>query len=151
MSRSVELDYVDRGEGVCYRLLRSVSCLQQLDHENILPLHLVNLDASSNRLTLFYADSGVPLEVVLQKGRLPFYQAKDVLRQVLRALAHCHSQGICHRNLKPKYLLLRESSRGSAAEPLLDVRWRGDDSRARWKEVMERGGGIRVKGKVAES
>ena len=32
MRREVELDYVDRNEGVCYRLLRSVSCLQQLHH-----------------------------------------------------------------------------------------------------------------------
>ena len=58
MCRSVELDYVDRGEGVCYRLLRSVSCLQQLHHDNILPLQVVNLDATTNRLTLFYEDAG---------------------------------------------------------------------------------------------
>ena len=121
MCRSVELDYVDRGEGVCYRLLRSVSCLQQLHHDNILPLQLVNLDASTNRLTLFYADAGTPLETVLQTQQLPIYQAKDILRQVLRALAHCHCQGITHRNLKPKYLLLRQSNRGTEDAPLYDV------------------------------
>ena len=75
MCRSVELDYVDRGEGVCYRLLRSVSCLQQLHHDNILPLQVVNLDATANRLTLFYADAGVPLETILQTRQLPIYQA----------------------------------------------------------------------------
>lgn len=48
--RSVELDYVDKGEGVCYRLLRSVSCLQQLHHPHIVPLQLINLDPPRNRV-----------------------------------------------------------------------------------------------------
>ena len=88
MRRSVELDYVDRGEGVCYRLLRSVSCLQQLQHENILPLQIVNLDATTNRLILFYADAGVPLETVLQGGKLPLYQAKDDGRNRICVFQH---------------------------------------------------------------
>ncbi|EOD17054.1 cyclin-dependent kinase, partial [Emiliania huxleyi CCMP1516] len=35
--------------------------------------------------------------------------------QVLQALAHCHAQGITHRNLKPKYIMLEEA--GGAAAP----------------------------------
>ena len=62
MCREVELDYVDRGEGVCYRLLRSVSCLQQLHHPNIVPLVLINLEQQHNTLRLFYEDAGLPLE-----------------------------------------------------------------------------------------
>ncbi|KAL1528651.1 hypothetical protein AB1Y20_009989 [Prymnesium parvum] len=135
MCRSVELDYVDRGEGVCYRLLRSVSCLQQLRHENILPLEIVNLDRESNRLVLFYADSGVSLETLLANGKLPLYQAKDILRQLLRALAHCHGQGICHRNLKPKYVLLRKSARGTDEAPLYDARL-SDFNSMRWLGVL---------------
>ena len=50
MCRSVELDYVDKGEGVCYRLLRSVSCLQQLHHPHIVPLKLINLDTARNEV-----------------------------------------------------------------------------------------------------
>ena len=50
MCRSVELDYVDKGEGVCYRLLRSVSCLQQLHHPHIVPLLLINLDTPCNEV-----------------------------------------------------------------------------------------------------
>jgi serine/threonine protein kinase len=133
--RSVELDYVDRGEGVCYRLLRSVSCLQQLHHDNILPLLIINLDASTNRLTLFYADAGVPLERILHVGKLPLYQAKDILRQVLRALAHCHCQGITHRNLKPKYIMLRDTNRGTEEAPLYDVRL-SDFNSVRWLGVQ---------------
>lgn len=39
---------------------------------------------------------------------MPFLRSPFLYRQVLRALAHCHSQGIIHRNLKPKYILLNE-------------------------------------------
>ena len=108
MCREVVLDYVDPGEGVCYRLLRSVSCLQQLQHPNIVPLVLINLETDRNQLRLFYEDAGRPLEECLKSnGRLPLCQAREVIRQILSALAHCHCQGITHRNLKPKYVLLR--------------------------------------------
>ena len=107
MCREVVLDYVDPGEGVCYRLLRSVSCLQQLHHPNIVPLALINLEPARNQLRLLYQDAGQPLEEQLKHGALPLAQARDVLRQILVALAHCHCQGITHRNLKPKYVLLR--------------------------------------------
>ena len=159
MCRVVNLDYVDKGQGVCYRLLRSVSCLQQLHHPNIVPLVLINLEPRHNKLRLFYEDVGRALEDQIQThGKLPMPQAKEVLRQVLTALvpldsisatpqhasahhgavssqvltalAHCHCQGITHRNLKPKYVLLRPSphNAGHWAVKLSDfnsVRWLG--------------------------
>ena len=159
MCRVVDLDYVDKGEGVCYRLLRSVSCLQQLHHPNIVPLVLINLEPRHNKLRLFYEDVGRALEDQIQThGKLSMPQAKEVLRQVLTALvplasilatpqharahhgavssqvltalAHCHCQGITHRNLKPKYVLLRPSphNAGHWAVKLSDfnsVRWLG--------------------------
>ena len=107
MCREVELDYVDRGEGVCYRLLRSVSCLQQLHHPHIVPLVFINLETERNTLRLLYEDAGNPLEEELKANRpLSLADARSVLRQVLEALAHRHGQGITHRNLKPKYMLL---------------------------------------------
>ena len=48
----------------------------------------------------------IPSTTLLRLPRPP-RQAREVLRQVLHALAHCHCQGITHRNLKPKYVLLR--------------------------------------------
>ena len=128
MCREVELDYVDRGEGVCYRLLRSVSCLQQLHHPNIVPLVFINLEPKHNRLRLCYEDAGMPLEEELKTSKLSLPQAREVLRQVLHALAHCHCQGITHRNLKPKYVLLRKRGDGGLHVKLSDfnsVRWLG--------------------------
>ena len=40
-------------------------------------------------------------------GKLPLAEARVILRQLLMALAHCHGQGVTHRNLKPKYVLLQ--------------------------------------------
>mmetsp|Transcript_46604 Transcript_46604/g.151269 ORF Transcript_46604/g.151269 Transcript_46604/m.151269 type:complete len:827 (-) Transcript_46604:39-2519(-) len=115
LCRSVDLDYVEAGEGVSYRLLRSISCLQQLHHPTVVPLLLVNVDVPRNQLQLFYGDVGTPLEVLLKAGRVAMEDARCVLRQVLQALAHCHAQGITHRNLKPKYIMLEEA--GGAAAP----------------------------------
>lgn len=73
----------------------------------------------SNRLTLFYADAGVSLESkLLESGKLPLAQTRDIVRQILRALAHCHIQGITHRNLKPKYVMLQDKVSGPLYPPL---------------------------------
>jgi serine/threonine protein kinase len=133
MCRSVKLDYIEAGEGVSYRLLRSISCLQQLHHPTIVPLLLVNVDVPRNKLQLFYGDVGVSLEAHLKdRAALPMAEARCVVRQVLQALAHCHAQGITHRNLKPKYILLDQSPAGGA---LPGERWNvrlSDFNSVRW-------------------
>ena len=40
---------------------------------------------------------------------------RTILRQLLMALAHCHGQGVTHRNLKPKYVLLQPREVDTAA------------------------------------
>ena len=106
---TMALDYLEPREGICYRLLRSISCLQHLRHPSIVPLVMVNVDKAHNKIQLFYGDSGTSLEHVLRREtRLPLAEARHVLRQVLEALAHCHSRGVAHRNLKPKYIILRK-------------------------------------------
>ena len=40
---------------------------------------------------------------------------RTILRQLLMALAHCHGQGVTHRNLKPKYVLLQPREVDAAA------------------------------------
>ena len=135
--RRVALDYVDRGEGVCYRLLRSVSVLQQLRHPHVVHVALVHLDVGRNELRVFSDDHGVSLEAILEerdasdelRGGLPLAEAREVMRQTLLAVAHCHRVGVAHRNIKPKYILIaRKGANGAPHVKLGDfnsVRWLG--------------------------
>lgn len=126
-----------------------------------MPLVVVNLEAQRNQLRLLYEDAGTPLEEELKNGNklplaqatkpppprepspsfhtfacwasLPCRQARDVLRQILRALAYCHCQGITHRNLKPKYVLLKRKSDGEGKRREVGFAGSGDDSvKGRW-------------------
>ena len=55
-------------------------------------------------------------------GKLPLEEARTILRQLLKALAHCHGQGVTHRNLKPKYVLLHPRPSDAAAPAALSPR-----------------------------
>ena len=59
---------------------------------------------------------GHPLHRVV--GRLPWHRLKDLLLQLLDALAHSHARGVVHRDLKPGNVLLTD--RGGLRAMLTD-------------------------------
>lgn len=46
------------------------------------------------------------LESILKKRPLTQEELKVVIRQLLLAIQHAHSKGICHRDLKPDNILV---------------------------------------------
>ena len=103
----------------------------QRPNTSLLPRMLSQIEArlTRNQLRLFYEDVGQPLEEHLRGGRLPLAQARDVLRQILIALAHCHCQGITHRNLKPKYVLLRRNDGDDGSHAAAASSWTAANGR----------------------
>ena len=108
--REVDADYISRGDGLCYRLLRSISCLKQLVHPNLLQLQAVNLSNETNRVQLLFEDGGdtvpvarlddplgglqrqVPDEDATGRCRVQQRQPVDVSGSAVPASA-CHAPG----------------------------------------------------------
>lgn len=53
-----------------------------------------------------YAENGSILDLIHRERRLPESRAAHFFRQILSAVDHCHSQGICHRDIKCENILL---------------------------------------------
>lgn len=84
------------------RLVREVALMEVLDHENIVQLYETYETADALYLVMEYV-AGYNLEEYLKrlvKGRLDENEARDIFRQVVMAVDHCHSKWVVHRDLK---------------------------------------------------
>ncbi|MCB9796580.1 MAG: protein kinase [Alphaproteobacteria bacterium] len=95
---------------------REVEAIARMDHPHIVRVHdHGRVDAASARLSGGRLQEGQPYLVmelatagtlVRRCGRLPWDEARRVLRALLQALAHAHARGVVHLDLKPENVLL---------------------------------------------
>ena len=116
--------------------LRALKLLQP--HPNIVPLVAV-YPSGQRGLSIAFDYCPMDLREVLEVRRktfrqpLAFFYIQTIIRDLFRALVHCHANGIMHRDLKPGNLLI--SSRGvirlcdfGLAKPYVDSKEVNDDS-----------------------
>jgi len=88
------------------RFLREIEIAAQLQHPHILPL----LDSGEAEGFLYYVmpfiDGESLRDRLARQGELPIPEAVRVLAEVADALAHAHSRGVVHRDIKPDNVML---------------------------------------------
>ncbi len=95
------------------RFLREIELAASLTHPHILPI----FDSGSVRLTPGGVEEpyyvmpfieGLSLrERLSREGQIPMEDAFRITRQIGAALAHAHSRGVIHRDVKPENILLQ--------------------------------------------
>lgn len=108
-------------KNITWRYEREKQLLKEVDHTNIVRLLAVY---TSPRAQYFVMElcSGGHLGYALKEaplGRLDSVTAKCYITQIIHAVAHCHKNGICHRDIKLQNILL-ESNAKDAQVKLVD-------------------------------
>ena len=89
------------------RLAREARTVAQLEHPNIVSLHAVKtLERAGGLALVMQIVPGRTLKAALARGPLSPEHAEHVLRDIARALAYAHRNGVVHRDVKPENIFL---------------------------------------------
>ncbi|KPM36817.1 hypothetical protein AK830_g9761 [Neonectria ditissima] len=91
------------------RKFQEADLLRQLRHPNI--LSYVDAISSPHSLYTFteLASGGDLMSFIYRQGSVKEFDARIIIRQVVRGLGYLHGKGIVHRDLKPENILLAYS------------------------------------------
>ena len=91
------------------RFEREIRVAARLQHPHIVPLLAAGDVTGLPYYTMPYV-AGASLRERMQAGPIPQHEAQSILRDVAKALAYAHRQGIVHRDIKPENVLLSEGT-----------------------------------------
>jgi eukaryotic-like serine/threonine-protein kinase len=88
------------------RFDREIKLLASLQQANIVPLLATGRAAGYPYYTMPFVEGRSLRDRLAREGVLPIGEAVNLLRDVARALAYAHAQGVVHRDIKPGNVLL---------------------------------------------
>lgn len=93
------------------RVQREITIAKLLNHNNIITVHDVLEKPNHIWIVMEYAAHGELYELLITNGALPSDVARDIFKQILSAVHHCHSFGVIHRDLKLENILVFDKHR----------------------------------------
>ncbi len=94
------------------RFLSEARTAARLAHPHIVPIHAVEVVGDFVFYVMGYVDGESLAQRISSRGPLPAREGARLLRETAWALAHAHTQGVVHRDIKPDNILIeRESGR----------------------------------------
>ncbi|MDX2177937.1 MAG: protein kinase [Candidatus Sumerlaeia bacterium] len=105
-------DHIAENPDMVARFRLEAKAARKLAHPNIVRIHDIGEEDGRKHLSMEYV-SGGDLRGYLRArhGALPVPEAVSVLRDIARALAHAHHEGVLHRDIKPGNILVTRSGR----------------------------------------
>lgn len=88
-------------------LLQEARMLRNVSHPAIVTVRDAYSEETSFAIVMQLVEGGDLFDRIITRKRYPERDARDVMRQLLSALAYLHARGIAHRDIKPENILLR--------------------------------------------
>lgn len=101
-------------------LVAEVGALTRLTHPNIISHRGFYNEDGKYLLVLDYCNRGSVRDLIDEHSVIPEHLAKQLLKQILSAVAYCHSMGHVHRDIKAENVLLTEDENGQLTAKLAD-------------------------------
>ena len=99
---------IEKHQNFCKHAKREIQALKRLHHANIIQLVDTMVSPTRTFIVTEYID-GVDLYTLLNRdGAMPEYDARPIFRQVCEGVGYCHTQGVCHRDIKPDNILIHK-------------------------------------------
>ncbi len=97
-----------REDDVRDRFEREAKVCAHLSQENIVSIYGFHADPELTMLVLEYVEGMNLGELIKQNTKLPWRVVLVMLSNVLSGLAHAHSRGVIHRDIKPDNILISD-------------------------------------------
>jgi len=93
------------------RFEREATSLAKIRHPNLMHIYAVGYDVGHHFFVMEYIQGKTVIDVLRERGPLPYAYAIRILGQILSALDKVHATGIVHRDLKPGNIMIDEDDR----------------------------------------
>ena len=105
-NKSVAIKMLSKNKDMQGFLSNEVDTLLSLKHKNIVKIFDVVETQKHVCIVMELAEGGDLLEKVMKCGAFSMKETKRIFREIVGAVAYCHSQNIAHRDLKLENILL---------------------------------------------
>jgi len=88
-------------------LLQEARMLRNVSHPAIVSIRDAYKEETFLAIIMQLVEGGDLFDRILKRNKYPEVDARDVMSNLLSALAYLHARGIAHRDIKPENILLR--------------------------------------------
>jgi tetratricopeptide (TPR) repeat protein len=108
------------------RFLLEAESVAALEHPHIVKVHAFGEHGAHPYLAMEFLPGGTLAERIKERGPLPATEATELVTKLAAAVAHAHSRGIVHRDIKPLNVLIAADDAPRLTDFGLAKVWRAD-------------------------